>query len=514
MKKNLLSIVVVVVSFILLLPVIKGKPGTPLYYQSSDSRDTQVGSPFELSNSSSRYVSTEAMVNHRSFFLDLSEAKMAAPDVVDYNGKFFSIFTPGVSFLGIPFYWAGKLVGLPQVFTYLSITLFALIDVLLISQISQKLGAGKYSALISGLVFLFATNALPYSQTYTQHIVSVFLILSGLLLAINTRTVQNNLLFGGIISLAALVDIPNLVLLIPAGLYILSKSFKFSGKDSIIKFQFYPSVILVLVGMIPGIFLFSWYNYQTTGSYTRMAQFIGRTHYFRDQLSVHNPADSAYPEITPPQEDTYGPLFYVPFETRLQLHGLYVLLISNERAWVYYSPVILLGFIGFYLARKNPAGNTLMALLLATALINIVIYSMFGDPWGGWAFGPRYLIPAAAIICSGLGIFIRKYGRKVIPALGFFILLAYSIYISSLGAMTSEAIPPKVEALNLSVKTPYTYALNINRVKNNQASSLLYNLFFTDKISLQIYLSVYTVATLLLIFSLYVIYLRQENNHV
>src|SRR5579883_1248423 len=80
---------------------IKGQVGNPIYYQNE--LNTQVGGPFEVSNSTSRYALTEAIVTKHTFFLTPELARFSAPDVSYYNGKFFSLFTPGVSFFSIPF---------------------------------------------------------------------------------------------------------------------------------------------------------------------------------------------------------------------------------------------------------------------------------------------------------------------------------------------------------------------------------------------------------------------------
>lgn len=98
MKKTGFNIFLLLLCLVLIIPVVRGKAGTPFYYQKPQEMDTKIGSPFELSNSISRYVLTEAIVNNQSFFLSLDQARAAAPDVVDYKGKFISIFTPGVSF--------------------------------------------------------------------------------------------------------------------------------------------------------------------------------------------------------------------------------------------------------------------------------------------------------------------------------------------------------------------------------------------------------------------------------
>ena len=208
---NLFIGFVLIVSVVLFVLTIRGDKGDPIAFQ--DDYDSRVGGPFELTNSNSRYALTESIVNQGTFLFDDFQARFAAPDMVHYNGKFFSIFTPGISFIGIPFYMVGKYFGIPQLLTYLSTHLFALINVFLIAFITVKLGGKIYQGLLGGLIFLFGTNALSYSLTLTQHHASTFLVLLGILNALEKRTFISNILFGAIFGIGLLVDIPNLFFL-------------------------------------------------------------------------------------------------------------------------------------------------------------------------------------------------------------------------------------------------------------------------------------------------------------
>src|SRR6266480_4895433 len=102
MKKFLTIPGITVVSFVLLFFAIKGKPGNPLRFQNLHDQPVVVGTPFELSNSNARYALTETIVNNHTLSFSKEQAKFAAPDVVMLKGKFFSVFTPGVSFIGVP----------------------------------------------------------------------------------------------------------------------------------------------------------------------------------------------------------------------------------------------------------------------------------------------------------------------------------------------------------------------------------------------------------------------------
>jgi hypothetical protein len=431
-----------------------------------------VGGPFESSNSTSRYVLTEAIVEHNTFILNKDEAKFASPDVALYNSNFLSIFMPGISLIGVPFYIFGKIVGSPQLFAYLSVTLFGFINMFLIARIAYKLGANSYAALLGGFLFLFGTDALSYSLFYTQHVTSVTFLLISLLSVLGKKTVLKNTLFGLSAGISLLLDIPNIIFLLPVGMYLLSQYINIQKAGDAIRMAFNMKFITILLGLIPFLVVLAWYNLHTTGSYTKIGQTIGQSSYFtvkdtKEKQAVTLPTSQSYMEV-------------VPFKPRVQTNGFYTLLVSNERSWLYYSPIVWLGILGIVQLYRKRQKTAVANVLVGVIGLNILLYSMFDDPWGGWAFGPRYLIPAAAMLCVGLGIAIQAYSRRIWFLMLFTLTALYSITINVLGALTTGAVPPRTEAEHLLAPIPYTYLYNINLAKEDKISSLVYNLFFNN----------------------------------
>lgn len=470
---------------LILASFVKGGINSPFYYQTH--QDTNVEGPFEVSNSTSRYALTESIVKNHTFFLDQQLAKFSAPDVAYYHNQFISLFTPGVSFVGIPFYLIGNMMGLPQLITFLLNPFVAILNIFLIAFILKKINISFVTGIFSGLVFVLATNALAYSFTLTQHDLSVCLILLGILNLFEKRTWLNNFSLGILFGAGALVDIPNILFFIPILLCAIYQHIAFTTSETKrITVSLKISVLGLLLGIIPLLALFAWYNMVTDGSYTKLAQFIGRTHFFT--VSTQNLSTPSAPIVKVPI-GTLAPIgLHLPFESRLQLEGLYTLLISDERSWIYYSPIVFFGLIGLYVLYKNEQTRGFTLLITSIIEINILIYSMFGDPWGGWAFGPRYLIPSAALLCLGIGPFIDKYKKNALLIPLFFAILIYSIWVNSMGALTTTAIPPKVEAQNLLTHIPYTYKYNEEWIAQNKISSLVYNFYFAKKVSGQTFL--------------------------
>lgn len=501
-NKNIIILGTFLFVLILLAFSVKGHRGNPIYNQTE--HDRLVGGPFESTNSSSRYALVEAIVKNKTFFFNNAQAQFSAADIVSYNGKIFSVFTPGVSFIAIPFYLAGERIGIPQLFTYFSTILFVLINLYLVTKLGRKFGAGFYESLIGGILFIFGTNALSYAFTLTQHHISTTLILLALLNAISERTFVKNILFGLLYGAGLLMDIPNGLMMLPLAAYVLYKQVSFDEISNKIKLSVKLNFIVLLIGLIPFLSLFAWYNYQTTGSYTKFAQSIGRVDFTKEGV-VEKRKESV--KIDPFEKKSY-------YNTRKQLNGFYILLISNERGWLYYSPIVAIGMLGLIYSFRKKETKTLVLLAVSIILFCLVSYASFGDPWGGWSFGSRYLIPASALACAGIGVAIQKYKKNYIFILIFLVLLVYSVSVSSLGAMTTSAIPPKVEAVALVEPIPYTYEYNLNLMGENKSSSLFYNIFFYNATSFKSYLIGYIAAVVMLTEALYILSVVKKNNNL
>ncbi|MBP9819331.1 hypothetical protein KBC79_01185, partial [Candidatus Woesebacteria bacterium] len=172
------------------------------------SRSSAIGSPFEATNTSSRFALTEAIVENGSFELTEKQARFSAPDLIYVNEKFFSIFTPGVSFLAVPFYLLGKHWMTPEFTTFGLNLVFALLNVLLIIRLTHKLTRSWTASIFAALTFLFATNAHAYALTLTQHHGAIFIMLLGIFAALRNPGWLNGFWFGLLCGLGLLFDFP------------------------------------------------------------------------------------------------------------------------------------------------------------------------------------------------------------------------------------------------------------------------------------------------------------------
>jgi hypothetical protein len=89
---------------------------------------------------------------------------------------------------------------------------------------------------------------------------------------------------------------------------------------------------------------------------------------------------------------------------------------------------------------------------------------MWGDPWGGWAFGSRYLIPTYALLAIGVAHALSRWRHSLMALLVFVPLFIFSLWVNTLGAVTSLANPPEVQVLSLEKQSgheqKYTFMRN------------------------------------------------------
>ena len=120
-------------------------------------------------------------------------------------------------------------------------------------------------------------------------------------------------------------------------------------------------------------------------------------------------------------------------------------------------------------------------LFIAIISLNILLYSMWKDPWGGWAFGERYLIPSFAILSISIAILLTYWQKKVWFLLLFIFLFSYSVAVNTLGAITTSAMPPQVEVLALEKLSGtiqrYTYQRNWEVLIAGNSKSFVFQTF-------------------------------------
>lgn len=388
--------------------------------------------------------------------------------------------------LTIPGYIIGKAFGYSQVGTYGVIALVALLNVFLIRSILRRLGVNDLIASLSALCFLFATSAFTYAVSLYQHHVSTFIILLSIYLLVRFKSAWSLTVIWFLLAASLLIDSPNFFLMFPIGVFALGRlvNLKKSERSIRVGVNILGS-LTVLAALIPLLF-FGWFNKISFGDPLQLAGTVASVKAIDENGKPATPEDAGTENLeayTNPGKQNKDAIGF--FRTRNLLNGFYIHLFSPDRGLIYYAPVMMLGLIGiFYFYKKNQA---LSGLFLAIIGTNILLYSMWGDPWGGWAFGSRYLIPTYAMLAIFLGFTLWHLNRYLLFTVLFLALFIYSVAVNTVGAITSSRNPPQVEVLGLEelsgVEQKYTFDRNFDMLDVNKSKSFFFNTFASKYLS-------------------------------
>ncbi len=469
------SVLVILVSLILFV-TLRGSLGNPTAKDLLKLNWRDNG-PFELSPERGRFTLLFSIIEDHSFYYSLDLARFVIPDLGYKDGHYVSLFAPAVSYIIMPGYLIGKFLNASQVGTYAIISIFALINTYLIKKISQKLGASETASILAGLLFLFATPAFAYAVDLYQHHISTFLILMSVYSLISWNNFWSNALIYFLCAMSIPVDYPNLFLIAPIGLAAFTRNIIFSKIKNKIKISVNFIKILSVISVIIPLGFFLWFNQM---SYGNPFQFSGTVAGVRALDKNGNPAapDSVNPQhierfIKPDTQNKSAVHF---FETRNILKGLNIHLISPDRGIIFFAPILMFSIFGGITFYKNK--NKYLPVFLGIIGATLFLYSMWGDPWGGWAFGSRYMIPAYAILAIFIGMALTKFGKRLWFIIPFWLLFIYSVSVNTLGALTSSANPPKAESLALEKlsgkQERYSYDRNWEYLTSSKSKSFVF----------------------------------------
>ena len=483
-REYLLTILFILFSASLLALGLRGLPGNPTSIELSSPKWKENG-PFELSPERGRFVLLYSVAEDKSLQFSKPLADFAMPDLaLSEDGKYVSMFTPGVSFLALPGYYLGKYYQVSQAGAFAVIALFTLFNIILIRAISVRLGAHPMAANLGAMTFAFATPAFAYAVTFYQHQISTFTILACVYLLLRHKGLKSLVLIWFLAAFSIVVDNPNFFLMIPIALYALGRIIlpEKSGEGLQINIKLMGFLTLIFALIPLGLLL--WFNQASHGNPFELPGTLRNARIQNEpsaDMPVAQKSDSAQTlENTPNGKSALG-----FFQTRNLSNGFYTHFASPDRGIFWFAPVIILGILGLYFVyqRSILAGN----LVLAIAGINVLIYSMWGDPYGGWAFGSRYLIPMYALLGIGLAMALSEWRKKIIFLAIFYLFFGYSAWINTLGALTSDSNPPKIEIQALEKITgkeeKYTYERNWQYLQNKGTNSFVYQSALKDKMT-------------------------------
>jgi hypothetical protein len=468
---------ILLITFVLLVLAltVKGVPGNPYPSQIFEELRSE-GMPFELSPERGRYALLTSIVDYKTLEFPLEVAKYVVPDLGYINGKYVSLFAPGVSYFAIPLYLIGKSFNIGQVAVFFLSSIFTVLNFYLISEIVRKLTRNKYAGLLAAMLFVFGTSAFSYAITLYQHSVTTFFILLSLRIFQRDLGVKSSFIIGSIFALSIFVEYPSAVFLMPILLSLLLKFITIDKSNTKVVINISLKFLYVVLGMALFLAPSLLYNYKAYGDPTQIASTLRR--------SVEVSIDPATSQIVSPSEKLEEKTAFGFFDINRLPSSMSVLLTGKDRGVLVFSPIIVLSILGFYFVFKKD--RFYFYTLLSTLASIIFLYGMWGDPWGGWSFGSRYLIPAMAIMSIFLGSAVDKFSRRVWFILLFIFSAVYSIAVNLAGALTTIQIPPSVEEIS-STYPRYTFIHNFRMLLDSKSSSFVFNYFFNNFTNLLIF---------------------------
>lgn len=491
LKNNIVILFVFFFTAVVLVLALRAQLGNPNESTMSNQSYVQNG-PLEVSHERAYFALAYSIVERKSLQLSVTLAQFSTPDIAYENGKYVSLFAPGVPLIIIPAYIIGKIFGMSQLAVTLVIAIVSLFDAILIYRLARLFTVSKTASATGSLVYLFATPTFVYSVSLYQHQLTVLCMLLGIHIVLKHKSWWGVGLIWLLTGVSMVIDSPNLLLMSPlvifASMRWLSWGKTLQGYMLRINIK---SVLASITILFPAILLIS-YNVASIGQPFTLSGSLP---------SVDNISSSGKPVslltidgkkinvFTRPDLMAKAPSLNTFFSPRNMLKGVYVDLLSNQRGVLFFAPVLFLAIIGFvFLYKKYPEQSLVLITLIIT---NIILYTMWGDPWGGWAFGARYLIPAYSLLAIGIAAAIHQLRSSKVFIVLFIILMVYSVFISTAGALTTNKIPPKSEALALQKQYhtayKYTYAVNFDQLNAGKTLSFVYNTYAYPFVSLQIY---------------------------
>lgn len=500
MKKDVLSIIaIVLLGASMYALTLRGAPGNPIVGEFKENLDTQTKA-FELSPERGRYVHVANMAERGTYDLTHEWTEVAYPDVgVSPGGKYSSFFAPGVAYMTLPFYLVGEKYNLAQVATFAAESVITIITLIFIYLIGRRVFALSIRAsLFAVLVYAFASTSWSYAITLYQNAFTTCFMVTGFYAAWRFAHSNHSLswVYAAYVwlayALAITVDYPNAILMLPVMIYLAYSTFGVRIFDGGIRISIRWGAILTVIFFILLTSLHLWHNATYYGGWGKTAG--GLKNYVRtpvattsvdsvlpvDALSAIRPATTATTSHQK-EKDVVG--FFHEYK---MFDGAYILLISNERGLFFFSPIFLLALVGIIIVCRRAWEREAVVTMLSLVTMNILLYSSWGDPWGGWAYGPRYLIPSMAWLSLFVAVSVAQlkttWGSVLARGVAL-LLFAWSCAVALLGALTTNAIPPKSEALLLPIKG-YTYLRDLDFLRAGSSGSFIYNTYFAQSITL------------------------------
>jgi hypothetical protein len=524
MKKDTAIIIwIVLLGVVLYGLTLRGVAGNPTATIAATYRNHAL-SPFESSHEMGPYGQIYNLATRGSYDLGKSWADLSTPDVGESaDGKFYTYFAPGVPYLAVPFYLIGAHFDLAQVASYSMESLVSIITLVFIYLIARRIfKMPRWAAFFAVLIYGFASTSWSYASTLYEHSFSAMFGVTMFYAAWRyaQKDSKHAWSYAAYIWLAyattITINYPDALLMLPIMVYLAHSTFSFIKIKKGISVSIRWGAILTFVIFMCVTGLQFWHNATYYGGWSHLA----------GTLKDYSPAEaSTTPAIAKIATTTVAIATSTPavdseknavgfFHEQNIPNGLYTLLISTDRGLLFFSPIFILAIFGIaYLLRRNDLEPATYVVPLSLVALNIFLYSAWGDPWGGYAFGPRYIIQSMPWLALFAAAFLAEVpsGWKSYVARGAALLLfIFSSAVALVGVLTTTQIPPKSAAIFLP-RDEYNYLLNLHLLEKGDTGSFIYNTYLSHTLSLVGYfILIYCVLVILASIAIFALKKRYE----
>lgn len=257
--------------------------------------------------------------------------------------------------------------------TLVTVSLPAALMLVLMAMMVERLAGCRTAGVLTALIIGLTTPVFTYSQAFYGHIPAAFCVVAALALLILAPLGEElgwkRLLgIGALLGAAIVIEYPVALIVAPVALWTVARA-RTRG------------VMYGTLGALSPLAILAIYDLLAFGTLKP----IGYEHsaLWQEQHST------GFMSITYPHLDAIWGLTFSPFR------GLF-----------YYSPVLLLILGGFYLASRSRRSWAPAAVAGSAFLLTFLFVCSSVMWWGGFAVGPRYLVPAIPLLAIPLGYLI------------------------------------------------------------------------------------------------------------
>jgi hypothetical protein len=503
MKQTFWLLPILIIASLFYLLTLKGVYGNPdiNYIQSNLLETTK---PLEGGPELGRYVHILSLAKNHTYALTENYVTKGA-DFGYYGGKFFGLFAPGVAYLVLPFYILGQHFNMAMLFSFGSEALFMILCLFFMLKIC--LNIFKFPLWVSFFViltFAFGCTSWGYAVTLYEHAFTVFFIISSFYAVWKYKQNQKYSYIWAIFiwvnyGLAIFVDYPNAILMLPIMVYFLVSSISIKEQLAGFKVSLRPSFLYTFIFFLLISGAHAYHNYHYFGSWKTISSGILNYNTYKTISQATQATSSSFQSLI---NTAQGNKQISKFIQDVNIpKSFYVLIFESDKGILIFCPIFLLSLFGIYSQRKK--WKTEHSVLLAIILVNLLFYSSWGDPWGGWAYGPRYLIPSMAVLSVFLGFIFENNNKILLKKIVCYLFFSASSAIALLGVLTTNQLVPSIENDTNHVKHNFLY--NLDFLKQNKSSSYIFNTYFSSHISLvEYYLIIYGLLMLLLFIVIFI----------